>query len=231
MGGTSKANIALSDNNASSAILSSVTRAKTKVMTYTTSDDTKARFEKDLQLTRHVILRHNEKVSVDDYIDDDDDDDKLQNNNNNNNNNNAGVTAPTIFRLLQYTLPAIGIWLCSPVLSMIDTAAVGLLAGTAQQAALNPAIAVSDYGAIVVAFMYTATTNLVAAAVREDRDDATAAAATAAAQNVNNGVNLKQQQQQPKTTTTVLTAIKLDLSLVPSSPYYYIPFVQDYFKY
>ena len=40
LGGTSKANIALSDNNASSAILSSVTRAKTKVMTYTTSDDT-----------------------------------------------------------------------------------------------------------------------------------------------------------------------------------------------
>ena len=33
------------------------------------------------------------------------------------------VAAPTIPRILRYTLPAIGIWLCSPVLSMIDTAA------------------------------------------------------------------------------------------------------------
>jgi len=62
---------------------------------------------------------------------------------------------------------------------MIDTAAVGMLAGTAQQAALNPAISVSDYGALVVAFMYTATTNLVAAAAREDRDDVAAVLASA----------------------------------------------------
>ena len=54
---------------------------------------------KRLTINTTVILRHIDKVSVDDYIDDDDDDDKLQNNNYNNNNNNAGVTAPTIFRL------------------------------------------------------------------------------------------------------------------------------------
>ena len=51
---------------------------------------------------------------------------------------------------------------------MIDTASVGLLSGTAQQAALNPAASVTDCGALVVAFMYTATTNLIAAAVGED---------------------------------------------------------------
>ena len=44
---------------------------------------------------------------------------------------------------------------------MIDTAAVGLLSGTAQQAALNPAVGVmDDMGALVVAFMYTVTTLL-----------------------------------------------------------------------
>ena len=56
------------------------------------------------------------------------------------------VAAPTVGKILRYTLPAIGIWLCSPILSTIDTAAVGLLAGTAQQAALNPAMSVLARG-------------------------------------------------------------------------------------
>jgi len=43
---------------------------------------------------------------------------------------------------------------------MIDTAAVGLLSETAQHAALNPAVGVTDMGALVVAFMHTATTLL-----------------------------------------------------------------------
>ncbi|KAL7537226.1 hypothetical protein ACHAXR_007674 [Thalassiosira sp. AJA248-18] len=101
-------------------------------------------------------------------------------------------STPSISKILRYTIPAIGIWLCSPVLSMIDTAAVGLLSGTAQQAALNPAVSVTDYGALVVAFMYTATTNLIAAAVQEDKDNGNAVS-------------------QPKTTTTLITALKLAL--------------------
>jgi Na+-driven multidrug efflux pump len=219
-----KNNIALKDAVASADVSSVIKMIKKRMTNNDTSltiidnnTNKEARFEKDLQLTRHVILRHIDQViSVNDYIDDDDDDDddddnlQYKNNINNNNNNinaDVAVTAPTISRILQYTLPAIGIWLCSPVLSMIDTAAVGLLAGTAQQAALNPAIAVSDYGAIVVAFMYTATTNLVAAAVREDKDDATTAAAATAATKQNEQVLL--QQKRPKTITTVLTAIKL----------------------
>lgn len=60
------------------------------------------------------------------------------------------IETPTIRKILAYTFPAIGVWLCSPILSMIDTAAVGLLSGVAQQAALNPAVSVTDYGALVV---------------------------------------------------------------------------------
>jgi hypothetical protein len=45
------------------------------------------------------------------------------------------VSAPTVKQILHIAIPAIGIWLCSPLLSMIDTSAVGILAGTAQQAA------------------------------------------------------------------------------------------------
>mmetsp|Transcript_28611 Transcript_28611/g.49379 ORF Transcript_28611/g.49379 Transcript_28611/m.49379 type:complete len:749 (+) Transcript_28611:37-2283(+) len=101
-------------------------------------------------------------------------------------------STPSIPKILRYTIPAIGVWLCSPVLSMIDTAAVGLLSGTAQQAALNPAVSVTDYGALVAAFMYTATTNLIAAAVQEDKDDG-------------NGMESK------STATTLITALKLAL--------------------
>ena len=51
---------------------------------------------------------------------------------------------PIYWTTHRYTIPAIGIWLYSPVPSMIETAAVGLLSGTAQQAALNPVVDVMD---------------------------------------------------------------------------------------
>jgi len=102
------------------------------------------------------------------------------------------INTPSVAKILKYTIPAIGVWLCSPVLSMIDTASVGLLSGTAQQAALNPAVSVTDYGALVVAFMYTATTNLIAAAQAQDQDD---------------GKDI----DSPRTTLTLVTALKLAL--------------------
>jgi len=111
------------------------------------------------------------------------------------------LTAPSIQKILRYTIPAIGIWLCSPVLSMIDTAAVGLLSGTSQQAALNPAVSVTDYGALVVAFMYTATTNLIAASVQEDKDDYLS----------DSTLNNERGMEQPKTISTLVTALKLAL--------------------
>ena len=98
---------------------------------------------------------------------------------------------PSVKKIIQFTLPAIGVWLCSPVLSMIDTASVGMLAGTAQQAALNPAVSVTDYGAILVAFMYTATTNLVAGCVEKDREDGS--------------------DVQKRTSQTLITALRLAL--------------------
>ena len=58
--------------------------------------------------------------------------------------------APTVRDILKFAIPAIGIWLCGPLLSLIDTSAVGLLSGTAQLAALNPAITVTDDGALLV---------------------------------------------------------------------------------
>lgn len=79
------------------------------------------------------------------------------------------IEAPSVKKILKFAVPAIGVWLCGPMLSLIDTSAVGLLSGTAQQAALNPAVAVTEYAALLIAFMYTATTNLVASAQEKDR--------------------------------------------------------------
>ena len=43
-----------------------------------------------------------------------------------------------------------------------------MLSGTTQQAALNPAVAVTDYAALLIAFLYTGTTNIVASAREAD---------------------------------------------------------------
>lgn len=79
------------------------------------------------------------------------------------------IEAPKLSKIIKFAIPAVGVWLCSPLLSLIDTSSVGLLSGTAQQAALNPAVAVTDYSALLVAFMYTATTNLVAGAKESEK--------------------------------------------------------------
>lgn len=75
---------------------------------------------------------------------------------------------PDTNKILSIAIPAIGIWLCSPLLSMIDTCSVGLLSGTIQQAALNPAVAVTEYSSRLLYFLFTGTTNLVALSQKED---------------------------------------------------------------
>ncbi len=81
---------------------------------------------------------------------------------------------PSVRRIVQFAVPAMGIWLCSPLLSLVDTSIVGLLAGTADQAALNPAVAITDYSARCgFSFLYTAITNNIAADTDDDsRKDA-----------------------------------------------------------
>jgi len=97
------------------------------------------------------------------------------------------IEAPRLSKIFKFAIPAVGVWLCSPLLSLIDTSSVGLLSGTAQQAALNPAVAVTDYGALLVAFMYTATTNLVAGAKESEKD----------------------MEEKPQTTNTLIHALQL----------------------
>lgn len=60
------------------------------------------------------------------------------------------IEAPEVMKILKFAIPAIGVWLCGPLLSLIDTSAVGIFSGTTQQAALNPAVAVTDYAALLI---------------------------------------------------------------------------------
>lgn len=72
------------------------------------------------------------------------------------------ASAPTVMDILNFAIPAIGVYLCSPLLSMIDTSSVGLFCGTLQQAALNPAVTITDYSARTMSFLYNGTTNIIA---------------------------------------------------------------------
>jgi Na+-driven multidrug efflux pump len=99
------------------------------------------------------------------------------------------TTSPGLRKIIAFAIPAMGIWLCNPILSMIDTSAVGLLAGTAHQAALSPAVAVVDYSALLLAFLYTGTTNLIAASMQKDRED----------------------PEKPNTASTLITSLQLSL--------------------
>jgi len=60
------------------------------------------------------------------------------------------IATPNVKKILKFAIPAIAVWLCGPLLSLIDTSAVGLFSGTYQQAALNPAVAVTDYAALLI---------------------------------------------------------------------------------
>ncbi len=72
--------------------------------------------------------------------------------------------------LVRFGLPTLGIWLLQPILSLIDTAVIGMNPTTtvAELAALGPGIAWVDSSAYLCYFLSVATTNLFANALREN---------------------------------------------------------------
>jgi Na+-driven multidrug efflux pump len=79
---------------------------------------------------------------------------------------------PSTNQVLGFAIPAVGVWLCIPLLSMIDTSVVGSIAGTSQLAALNPAIAVMTYSSKLMSFLFSGTTAILAAAMAADQRQA-----------------------------------------------------------
>lgn len=84
----------------------------------------------------------------------------------------AKVDVPTDAELRKFALPALALWVAGPVLTLIDTSAVGISAGAAQSAveiaALGPATSVCDGTGYFFAFLNVAATNLLASAASDE---------------------------------------------------------------
>ena len=69
-------------------------------------------------------------------------------------------------------LPLLAVWLSNPLLSLIDTAAVGKVSSVLELASLGPATAVCDQSAYVFSFISVVTTGLIANAVARGNEEA-----------------------------------------------------------
>ncbi|WJX45283.1 hypothetical protein P8452_32175 [Trifolium repens] len=73
--------------------------------------------------------------------------------------------------IVKFTGPAIGLWLCDPLMSLIDTAVVGQGSST-ELAALGPATVVCDYMTLTFMFLSVVTSNIIATALaKQNRED------------------------------------------------------------
>ncbi|KAL5080180.1 hypothetical protein RYX36_008601 [Vicia faba] len=66
--------------------------------------------------------------------------------------------------IIKFTGPATGLWICGPLMSLIDTAVIGQ-GSSIELAALGPATVVCDYMSYVFMFLSVATSNMVATAL------------------------------------------------------------------
>ena len=82
---------------------------------------------------------------------------------------------PTLRELVKFALPCLGLWISGPLLSLIDTASVGLTAkpgmGATELGALGPATTFIDGSTYLFAFLNVATTNLYASALAQNAKD------------------------------------------------------------
>lgn len=73
--------------------------------------------------------------------------------------------------IIEFTGPATGLWICGPLMSLIDTAVIGQ-GSSIELAALGPATVVCDYMSYIFMFLSIATSNMVATALaRQDKKE------------------------------------------------------------
>ncbi|KAL9296369.1 hypothetical protein ACSQ67_022265 [Phaseolus vulgaris] len=76
-----------------------------------------------------------------------------------------------IKEIVMFTGPATGLWICAPLMSLIDTAVIGQRSSI-ELAALGPATVVCDYMSYVFMFLSIATSNMVATALaKQDKQE------------------------------------------------------------
>ena len=82
---------------------------------------------------------------------------------------------PTLRDLIKFALPCLGLWISGPLLSLVDTASVGLTAkpgmGATELGALGPATTFIDGATYLFAFLNVATTNLYASALAANNNN------------------------------------------------------------
>ncbi|XAR59107.1 hypothetical protein NMG60_11014759 [Bertholletia excelsa] len=73
--------------------------------------------------------------------------------------------------IVKFSGPAAGLWICAPLLSLIDTVVIGQ-ASSVELAALGPGTVFCDYTSYVFMFLSIATSNMVATSLaRQDKDE------------------------------------------------------------
>ncbi|KAL9244978.1 hypothetical protein vseg_018690 [Gypsophila vaccaria] len=94
----------------------------------------------------------------------------INNNNSNNNNNNKSIWEQMI-EIIKFSGPATGLWICGPLMSLIDTAVIGQ-SSSIELAALGPGTVICDYMSYVFMFLSIATSNMVATSLaRQDEKE------------------------------------------------------------
>jgi putative MATE family efflux protein len=88
------------------------------------------------------------------------------------NERSSSRSAKIMHDLKTMTLPLLAVWLSNPLLSLIDTAAVGKVSSVLDLASLGPATAVCDLGTYVFSFLSVVTTGLIANAVSRGNEQA-----------------------------------------------------------
>ncbi|MFS8031336.1 putative multi antimicrobial extrusion protein [Helianthus anomalus] len=76
-----------------------------------------------------------------------------------------------LVEILKFSGPAAGLWLCGPLMSLIDTAVIGQ-SSSVELAALGPGTVLCDYMCYVFMFLSVATSNLVATSLaKQDKSE------------------------------------------------------------
>ncbi|KAL7156561.1 hypothetical protein ABFS83_02G018200 [Erythranthe nasuta] len=76
-----------------------------------------------------------------------------------------------VTEIVKFSGPAVGLWICGPLMSLIDTAVVGQ-GSSAELAALGPGTVFCDYTSYLFMFLSIATSNLVATSLaRQDKSE------------------------------------------------------------
>ena len=77
----------------------------------------------------------------------------------------SGSSTPSFRDCLAFALPALGIYACPPLMSLIDASFIGRLASSVELAALGPASSISESAPLPLLLLSIGSTNLIARAV------------------------------------------------------------------